>query len=265
MVHVPFGCSVWPAWWSGAPNWPSSGEIDTFEYVNAMPNNQMALHTLPGCTLDESSSNKFTGLANSTQCSFEFNQNQGCVIQNTNKTSFGAGFAQAGGGMFVTEFAESGVSIWFFSRPNIPATLQNQTGDVNITALGTPLANWPSTTCDMSFIQPQHLTLNIDLCGDFAGNTEIFAQTCSGSCFADYVLGPPSVYDNAYFEIKSIRTYNDPSVPNAIFIPSAGNISQAAPPVFTGMPASAMRMDAITGWGLWCIIFAWTAWMLSQA
>ncbi|KIJ54481.1 glycoside hydrolase family 16 protein [Sphaerobolus stellatus SS14] len=264
MLHVPYGCSVWPAWWSAAPNWPASGEIDTFEYVNAMPNAQMALHTLPGCKLDTTSKNNFTGLANSTDCSFEFNSNQGCVIQNVNKTGYGAGFAQAGGGMFVTEFATTGVSIWFFTRSQVPATLMNQTGDINITALGTPLANFPSTTCDISFIQPQHLTLNIDLCGDFAGNTEIFAQTCSGNCYADYVLGPPSVYDNAYFEIKSIRTYNDPSIPSAIFTPVAGNASQAAPPVFTGKPSGALRSVALQGSGLWCIVFIWAFWFRHQ-
>lgn len=33
-AHVPYGCSVWPAWWSVAENWPSGGEIDTFEGVS---------------------------------------------------------------------------------------------------------------------------------------------------------------------------------------------------------------------------------------
>lgn len=31
MLHVPYGCSVWGAAWSQAANWPSGGEIDTFE------------------------------------------------------------------------------------------------------------------------------------------------------------------------------------------------------------------------------------------
>ena len=40
-------CSVWPAWWSQAPDWPSGGEIDTFEGVNLVTYNQMSLHTEP--------------------------------------------------------------------------------------------------------------------------------------------------------------------------------------------------------------------------
>lgn len=45
MYHVPYGCSVWPAWWSQAPVWPQGGEIDTFEGINTNTQNQMSLHT----------------------------------------------------------------------------------------------------------------------------------------------------------------------------------------------------------------------------
>ena len=44
------GLSVWPAWWSQAPNWPLGGEIDTFEGVNMATRNQMSLHTEPVST-----------------------------------------------------------------------------------------------------------------------------------------------------------------------------------------------------------------------
>ena len=35
--------------------------------------------------------------------------------------------------------------------------------------------------------------------------------TCTGTCYNDYVMGPPATYDDTYFEIRSIHTYHDPS------------------------------------------------------
>lgn len=101
------------AWWSQAPNWPTGGEIDTFEGVNQVTMNQMSLHTEPGCT--QQSPVQSSTLVNSTDCSFAANSNQGCVVTTPSTASYGPGFASAGGGIFITEYAESGISIWFFS------------------------------------------------------------------------------------------------------------------------------------------------------
>ncbi|KAI9430999.1 glycoside hydrolase family 16 protein [Lactarius indigo] len=205
MLHVPFGCSVWPAFWSSAPNWPTGGEIDTFEGVNMVLNAQMALHTDPGCTLADPA--QTSTLVSSTDCSVA-GQNLGCVVKNPDPNSYGAAFAAAGGGMFVTEFAETGISIWFFSRANIPSSLQGNCTSVDTSTLGVPVANYPAGGCNIDkFFQPQNLIFDITLCGDFAGNSEIFAQTCSGSCYNDFVIGPPSNYDNAYFEVRSVRVF----------------------------------------------------------
>ena len=46
-----------------------------------------------------------------------------------------------------------------------------------------------------------------------AGSPQVFSETCSGICYNDYVIGSPSNYDNAYFEVRSVRVFGtSPSV-----------------------------------------------------
>lgn len=71
-------------------------------------NSQSSLHTEPGCTVVNAV--QTSTLVNSTDCSFQANDNEGCVIENPDPNSYGAAFAAGGGGIFVTEFAETGIS-----------------------------------------------------------------------------------------------------------------------------------------------------------
>ena len=128
MVHLPYGCSVglviisscqlqlsypkvWPSFWSlgAGMQWPNGGEIDIIEGINLMTNNQMALHTVPGCT--KAPNNTQTGTTLETDCSTD----QGCLVAETQPNSYGQTFAQAGGGVWALEFDTSGISMWFWS------------------------------------------------------------------------------------------------------------------------------------------------------
>jgi hypothetical protein len=42
----------------------------------------------------------------------------------------------------------------------------------------------------------------------YAGVAEIFAETCTGSCYKDHVVGNGSNYAQAYFEIASVRVFS---------------------------------------------------------
>ena len=101
---------MWPAFWSYAvaSHWPAGGEIDTFEAVNNVLNAQMALHTEPGCAVVNPV--QTSTLVNATNCDVLADQNAGCVVENPDRNSYGAAFVAGGGGVFVTELAEKGIS-----------------------------------------------------------------------------------------------------------------------------------------------------------
>ncbi|KIY52369.1 glycoside hydrolase family 16 protein [Fistulina hepatica ATCC 64428] len=251
--HVPYGCSVWPAWWSEAPDWPTGGEIDTFEGVNLVTRNQMALHTEDGCEWDANSSTSASSddgwtqtshLVNSTDCYYDADSNDGCVITDPDTDSYGEGFAKAGGGVYITEFAESGISIWFFNRSSIPSSI-SANSSINMTELGTPVANWPKSGCDIdTYFTAQHLVFDITLCGDFAGDSTIFAETCSGTCYDDYVVGDGSTYGNAYFDISYVRVYGA----NGTDTLTSSSIPASRPDGW---------MSAVLGFGMAALLWAW--------
>lgn len=211
-LHFPYGCSVWPAYWSqGSPEdaWPTYGEIDIVENVNLAPINQMALHTSEGCTLAPDT--QVTGKIVSNDCHNNTNGNQGCIIQMP-ENSYGASFAQNGGGVYALEWSSTGNGIraWFFPRSAIPADMTSAHPDPS--KWGTPTAAWPESGCDSSkHFGPQTLIFDISICGAWAGQADTFQATCpnQGSCL-DLVRNPRN-YDTAYFEVAYVKIYSDGS------------------------------------------------------
>ncbi|GAA5907807.1 hypothetical protein JCM6882_004563 [Rhodosporidiobolus microsporus] len=225
LYHVPYGCSVWPSAWSSAPNWPQGGEIDTFEGVNQQQKNRMALHTADGCTAPaSSSSNPYSGNLTYGNCFAYANSNSGCGVEEPSANSYGEAFAANGGGMYVTEMARDGVKIWFFERANIPADLSNVSATPDPSSWPEPSMSVAASSCEIpNYFAPQHLVFTITLCGDWAGNAAVLNQTgcplTRETCYVNYVLSS-SNYDQAYFEIASVRVYFDPN--------KAANSSDAA-------------------------------------
>jgi len=202
-VHMPFGCSVWPAFWSQGPAWPDDGEIDIMEGVNLQVNNDISLHTLNGCKHPDAGVQTFeTGNLISTDCFNQTDFNQGCIVEVT--TGYGANFAAAGGGVYAMLWNETGLTFWFFQRGTIPADLP--TDSPNPAGWGNPTAYYPQSSCDFNtFFKPQTFILDITLCGNFAGQPNVFSQTCSGTCLD--LIPIPTNFDTAYFEISYMRVF----------------------------------------------------------
>ena len=66
--------------------------------------NQMALHTESGCTASSDATQSGTA-GSTTDCS----NSSGCTVTDTETSSYGEGFAAAGGGAWAMQFNSSGI------------------------------------------------------------------------------------------------------------------------------------------------------------
>ncbi|KAF9476798.1 hypothetical protein BDN70DRAFT_881992 [Pholiota conissans] len=262
-LHVPFGCSVWPSFWTYGieTEWPLSGEIDIIEAINNMNNNQIALHTVQGCQQQQLTPPAQTGNTLETDCSVP----RGCIVAQP-ADSFGAGFAANGGGVFALQMEVSGIYVWYWNRAALPPNLQSATSStpIDTTSWGLPSAAYPSgPSCNITqFFPPQNLVLLTTLCGVWAGVPSIYSNTChtpTGDCFTDNVLGDGSNYVNAYWEIRYIRTYlssnaipsgsssSSPTSPSQT--PTGGStVTQALTTTIASAPTVAPPVSSATTW-----------------
>ncbi|KAK7683143.1 hypothetical protein QCA50_013816 [Cerrena zonata] len=254
LLHIPYGCSVWPAFWTKGSLWPDDGEIDIVEGINVMPINQMALHTTAGCTHNPPPDQK--GRSLEMNCATP----AGCTVQETAPNSFNSGFAAAGGGVWATQFDVSGIYIWFWSRNDVPASISQatSTSSIDITQWGPPSASYPAgSNCNITqFFTPQQLVLDITLCGDWAGIGASYNATCgnsgpTGLCYPDNVVGPGSPkYDNAYFEISYVRAYStglpQPSPTLAVNTNGTNTVTGGSTVTTTGSPDTNPNISPLT-------------------
>jgi len=179
---MPYGCGVWPAYWSVNPeNWPGGGEIDIIEGVNNQQGNQYTLHTGIPCTIPsdgrdlDASSNLI-----SSDCQTYPDDNRGCAFLDPDTSSYGAGFNAVGGGVVAHEWNEDHIRVWHIPRDRIPEDIKTQ--NPNPTSWGEPAAEWSSKYCDIEKATFQHaLVIDITLCGDWTNG--VYPQSgCPGTC-----------------------------------------------------------------------------------
>ncbi|KZV63841.1 glycoside hydrolase family 16 protein [Peniophora sp. CONT] len=207
VAHIPFGCSVWPAFWTldAATQSDVGGEIDIIEPVNLMTQNQYSLHTRTGCTASESSSFPHTGTKGATDCDANsIGGNTGCIIQEPAQNSVGPNFA---GGVYAMYWSTNGIQMWLFPTSSIPSDLQSNSPDPS--TWPTPSASYPASTCDPNtFFSPQEIIFDIDICGPtYAGLASVFHETCPNVSECQTLVANGANYDNAYWEINYVKTF----------------------------------------------------------
>ncbi|WOO79688.1 putative glycosidase [Vanrija pseudolonga] len=194
LALMPWGCGVWPAIWTvgNLGTWPQSGEIDIVEGTQNMTANQMSVHTSSGCTIN-TSNRVFTGNALETNCD-STKSGVGCSIVSDSDTSFGHNFNAAGGGVYAMHIT---------------------TGFPTPSAWGLPAGTFDASNCNpFQFFQPQVLVLNINICGDWAGNTYSQFSYCPGTC-ASYIADPANI-QNTVMIINSIKVYQQGGNPAVV-------------------------------------------------
>ncbi|KAF9484920.1 glycoside hydrolase family 16 protein [Pholiota conissans] len=205
--RAPWGCAIWPAFWTVGSNWPANGEIDILEGVHDNEHNQVAWHTNPGCLLDPSAT--FTGQiaqtngANNTNCDGNVNSNSGCDITEWSQASYGPFFEAQGGGILAMKWDENDISVWSFFRAAIPNDVTQ--GTPNPSLWGPPSAMLKNTQCDIpKFFANHQIVFDITFCGDWAGNSYA-TSGCPGTC-AERLMDPTN-FVNATWSINSLQVY----------------------------------------------------------
>ena len=206
IAHMPgSACGTWPAFWSVGQNWPQDGEIDIIEGVNLQDHNEIVMHTGGTCSLSDQG---MTGAVNATGCG-EALGTVGCVIEGDNE-GYGTNFNKKGGGVYAMEWTNEYLKIYFFPRASIPASITR--GEPDTSEFGQPLA-LVQEGCDVAnSFKAQSFIFDVTFCGDWAGGVfgESGCPLTSGDSFqscTNYVAKHPSAFEQSYWEINSVKVY----------------------------------------------------------
>ncbi|OWZ79018.1 hypothetical protein C366_02524 [Cryptococcus neoformans Tu401-1] len=205
LALMPWGCGVWPAFWTLGyeGTWPETGEIDIIEGIQSNTNNQMTIHTMPGCSINYSTSNLYSGTLTNQDCDSSTG-GSGCSIISASNSSYGMSFNLAGGGVFAMKWDTDGIRMWNWNRAMIPSDIIAETPDPDF--WGPPAATWDTSICDLeSFFKAQVLVLNINLCGDWINSVWNQYPYCPGTC-PEYVSNPLNL-NNTVMLINYVKVY----------------------------------------------------------
>ncbi|KAI9730483.1 MAG: hypothetical protein M1818_008178 [Claussenomyces sp. TS43310] len=210
IAHMPGGiCGVWPAFWTFGPNWPSSGEIDIIEGVNAQSTDSITLHTSSGCTMSNAGSASGSTMPQG-DCNTG-NGNTGCSQSTSTTNAYGNEFNAIGGGVYAMDWTSDSIAVYFFPRTSIPADIT--AGTPAPQNWGAPVAKFAGSSCDIdAHFMNHNIVFDTTFCGDWAGNAWA-SSTCASlaNTCDEYVGANPAAFVEAYWLINSVKVYSDPS------------------------------------------------------
>ncbi|KAI0033145.1 glycoside hydrolase family 16 protein, partial [Vararia minispora EC-137] len=218
--HAPWGCAVWPAFWTlgNTGIWPQSGEIDIIEGVHDNAHNQVTWHTQANCSITPNAI-PFTGTigqvngVNNTNCEAGGAGNlPGCGVIEWSRASYGPDFDAQSGGVFAMKWDDDGIAVWSFYRVAVPQDIFDGTPDPS--GWGEPVAALAPDNCNISsFFYNHNIIFDITFCGDWAGNSYA-TSGCPGTC--PERLQDPSNFINASWDLNSLKVYRRQNIPTVV-------------------------------------------------
>jgi hypothetical protein len=141
-------CGLWPSLFLIGPTWPTDGEIDIIEGVNIMMNNQITIHSKPGCAPTVGAGGEKGNRTGYKDCG-DGNGDIGCGVFDTGRYGYGGMMNMAGGGVHALLWTADAIQVWHWPRGRVPADAL--IGNPKPASWGVPVANWGGCRFDDHF------------------------------------------------------------------------------------------------------------------
>ncbi|KAH8895584.1 hypothetical protein GQ53DRAFT_820407 [Thozetella sp. PMI_491] len=200
-------CGSWPAFWMYS--YDNSGEFDIYENWNTLNYNRVTFHTssaYPTCALSSTPVDSNNPVL-ATSCYSP--QNIGCGV-----AEHDGYWGSSSGGTYALEWTSDHVTVWAWARGSEPSDLLAKTP--NPSGWSNPHMKLDTSTCSSlsSAFKNMYIILNIDLCGNPAGQSEWTNNGCAastGTTCNSYVANNPSAFSDVYFQMSRLEVYQTTS------------------------------------------------------
>ncbi|KAI1102166.1 glycoside hydrolase family 16 protein [Jackrogersella minutella] len=238
IYHMPSStCGTWPAFWAfnnqdDGSNWPEGGELEIIEGANTADRNLFSAHTTAGC---QAPSTGFTGEQGSVHCS-PSPENIGCnyASPTSDTTSYGDAFNAEGGGVYALLWDSEDLKLWHFPRSTIPDDIiYGHVVGPDPSSWGPPQARFGGHSCSPdTYFFNLSLVLDINFCGDYAGNIWGKDDQCSqlAPTCEEFVANNPNSFQETYWDINFIDVYQFGPLTNMTIPPLSPNAASSVAP-----------------------------------